>query len=120
MKKTTFLIMLITLVSTFVNAQDWKSKYDEISDFNNGFAKVKKGESWGFVDTTGKKICPIKYNSIDDFSEGLAAVKRGEKWGFINTKGKEICAIKYDGVSSFDRGYAAVEKNNSYIIFIFI
>jgi serine/threonine protein kinase len=54
---------------------DWRSKYDFVSDFKEGRARVKKGSLWGFVDKNGNEVVKIQYTNAYDFSEGLAAVK---------------------------------------------
>lgn len=64
-------------------------KYDWVSPFINGFARVAKDNMMGVIDTTGRIIVPIQYNYIEDNSDGLFAVKsRAYTWGFIDEKGK--------------------------------
>jgi hypothetical protein len=36
-------------------------KYDGIGEFDNGLARVRLNDKWGFVDKTGKEVTPIKY-----------------------------------------------------------
>ncbi|MFM8429947.1 MAG: WG repeat-containing protein, partial [Holophagaceae bacterium] len=47
---------------------DWRDKYDEVWDFNDGFAQVWLNGEWGFVDVTGKEVVPPKYDEIESFS----------------------------------------------------
>ena len=78
-----------------------KSEYDYIGKFKEGFAIVKKGEKWGFIDKDGKPIGKFIYDWACDFSEGRAAVRKGEKWSFIDKNGKPICEFIYDETRGF-------------------
>jgi len=106
-------------------------KYDDIKwDFDNykeGFACVNigsvrkpysfkySGGKWGYIDRSGKEICPLKYDSVQFFSQGLGAVSLGNKHGYINAEGKEIIPLKFDSVSSFEKGRAKVVLNGKEI-----
>ena len=85
-------------------------KYDDLYDFNEGFARVMLSKKYGFIDITGKKVISLKYEMANDFSEGLAAVEQSGKWGYIDMEGKEIVATKYNSVSYFSEGLAAVQQ----------
>lgn len=77
-----------------------------------GRAVVKKGDKYGFIDRTGKKMTKIEYDFVDSFSEGLARVQKGNKWGFIDRTGKEVIKIEYDEAYSFKEGLANVKKGD--------
>ena len=96
-------------VITLVNAVDITAEYDYIGNFRDGVAVVMRlgipdhweSARYGFIDTTGKEIVPLKYEIIgsfygDYFSEGLAAVGLDGKWGLIDAAGKEILPADYD------------------------
>ncbi len=64
---------------------------------------------YGFVDTTGKVVIPIKYDDVDGGSpkekytnnwdgDGLMSVCINNKWGFIDRNGKIIVPLIYDKV----------------------
>ena len=86
--------------------------YDFVQDFIEGFAGVKLGGKYGFIDKTGKVVIPIIYDRILYFSEGLAAVGIGdytkEKWGFVDKTGKVVIPIIYDAAFYFIEGLAIV------------
>jgi len=96
-------------------------KYDEVGDFSEGLARVKKDRSgyWGFIDKTGKEIIPLKYLDVGDFSEGLARVQGMNRkwwsgdwnWGFIDKTGKMIIPVIYDAAGNFSEGLARVKYN---------
>ncbi|MBE6336467.1 MAG: SEL1-like repeat protein [Lentimicrobiaceae bacterium] len=66
---------------------------------------------YGFVDTTGKVVIPIKFDDVDGGSpkkeynnnwsgDGLMSVCINSKWGYINGNGKVVVPIVYDKVDS--------------------
>lgn len=103
--------------------------YDFLSQFYNGFAAVRVGYKWGFIDTDGNEICTIKYKFPDKkgfgaFWEGYAVVgaPNGKKieiagvsceclgFGYINTKGEEVCPFIYTSACDFRNGLAWVRN----------
>jgi outer membrane protein OmpA-like peptidoglycan-associated protein len=63
--------------------------YDDVWDFSEGLAKVKKNDKWGYIDNRGEIIIPIIYDDAWIFSDGLAKVKKDGRWIYIDKKG--IC-----------------------------
>lgn len=59
-------------------------------DFENGIAKARIENKFGFIDEHGKIVIPIKYDYCNDFENGISIVKLNEKFGAINEKGEEI------------------------------
>lgn len=66
---------------------------------------------YGFVDTTGKVVIPIKFDDVDGGSpkkkvtnnwsgDGLMSVCINNKWGFIDRNGKIVVPLIYDKVDS--------------------
>ena len=82
-----------------INKQE---KYDEITDFHKGFACVKQGDKWGYINEKGTLITPIKYDFVYDFFQGVAMVRIGAQYGLIDTSGKEITPVKYDLIDDND------------------
>ena len=90
-----------------------KVKYDYVSSFSEGFARVKNNK-YGFVDKTGKEITAIQYTDAKDFSGGFAAVQKDGKWGYIDKLGEEVIPCAYDDTTSFYDGLAAVKKGSKW------
>ena len=86
--------------------------YDEVKEFIEGMAKVKKGFYVWFIDKEGKEIGKEgKYILSDDFKEGMAMVCQDFMW-FIDKEGKEIGKEgKYEFVTYFNEGMASVRKD---------
>jgi len=41
--------------------------YSKVRDFSNGFAAVRKGDLWGFIDTSGVEVILASYTGVKDF-----------------------------------------------------
>ena len=44
---------------------------------------------WGFVDSNGEEIIPLKYDSVTLFYNGISEVELNGKKFYINTKGEQ-------------------------------
>jgi hypothetical protein len=77
--------------------------------FSEGFAAIKVGKKWGFMNQKGEYPIQPQFDEVDIFSEGLAAVKVGAKWGFIDPKGNFVIRPQYDGTGNFSDGLAAAK-----------
>ena len=77
-------------------------KYDICNNFLfSPITEVKLNGKWGFIDTNGKEITPIKYDFCRSFSHNYdnATVKLGGKWGFVDTNGNEVILSEdYDDI----------------------
>ena len=82
--------------------------YDEGSNFNGGYANVKKGGTIVLIDTDGKETAvstPVV--DVKEFSEGLAPIEtKGKKFGFVNTKGEVVIPANFLAVGYFKNGLA--------------
>lgn len=90
-------------------------KYKIAYIFGEGLAKVNgNGQAWGFINTKGEEVIPIKYGNVENFSEGMAAFnmpyyqQKNHKLGYMDKTGKEIIPPRYDWAEDFSEGMAAV------------
>ena len=89
----------------FINFKTGKEitpiQYAIVSDFNEGFAMVNigavysnesgyRGGKYGYIDTTGKTVIPLKYDNADYFFGGKAKVSEGGREFYIDKTGKEL------------------------------
>lgn len=120
-----------------------KAAYSHVNPFSCGLAAVNTGGEvkytydysttyciggkWGFINTKGIRVVPLKYDDVYDFSDGMAPVNiggiveyddyddesyfSGGKWGFINSAGVVVVPVKYDEVQSFSKGFGNVILN---------
>lgn len=97
--------------------------FDEVDHFlwgeENGervaYARVRRGDKWGFVDQTGTLVIPCQYDGAKDMREGRAAVRvgspeAGERF-WIDQAGNRLFDYPWDGASSYSRGVALVKKD---------
>lgn len=86
------------------------AQYDDVWNFHEGRAKVRKGASgtFGFIDTKGKEVVECIYESADQFNGGLCAVQKENLYGFIDKKGEVLIPIIYEEVGSFSGKLAPV------------
>ncbi len=114
-----FLIFLFCFNSSFAQKTKNKvpSKYEIQGPYCNGLARVKMNKKWGFIDTTGGVVVPLKYDEVCNFSEGLAKVRikkngsSGGGWGLIDTKGQVIVKPMFDWIYDFENGKAKVKAD---------
>ena len=59
-------------------------KWSAADDFSQGLAKVKVGNTFGYIDTTGHLVLPAIYSRAWGFKHGLAIVSIDEKLGVMN------------------------------------
>lgn len=63
----------------------------------------RKGDKWGFADSSGKIVIPCKYEDAMCFAKAtLAPVKKKGKYGYINAKGIIVIRCHYDEAGEFD------------------
>lgn len=86
--------------------------YQIISALDNcGNFRVKKGNIWGLLDSTGKILAKPQFSQIQRVSENFYAVENAAgKWGFVTQKGKQQVPFEYDEVRNFRNGYVPASK----------
>ena len=77
-------------------------KYEDVNDFEEGFARVFLNEKYGFINKTGNIVVPLKYDyAVNYFTNGYVKVCLDEKWGVCNAEGKEVIPCKYYYIGTF-------------------
>ena len=99
-------------------------EYEQITDFLNGYAVIKKDDKCGVIDSFGKIILPIQYEGIEVVEKGFL-LKKDCKYGFANYKGGQILPLEYDMIEE-ETGhyyepyyYLTLSKDNLYGIYDF-
>lgn len=92
--------------------------FDDLAWVNTGGQFTRGcviGGKYGFIDTSGKEVIPLKYDEVRNFSDGVAVVRQGNNWSIIDTTGKKLVSLgsKYSYVSGFSDGLACVRKGNA-------
>lgn len=104
-KKISFYTNTGTLIS--------HTAYDQVSDFENGMAIVKRGATYGYLALDGREVKPV-YQEARFFEDGLAAVKEKGRWGVIDMTGRYIVSPIYkDTGAAFQEGRLAVKSQKN-------
>ncbi|MCC6410811.1 MAG: WG repeat-containing protein, partial [Saprospiraceae bacterium] len=86
--------------------------YNDIGDFSDGLALVLTNGMYGYMNTNGETVIPLKYAAATVFSEGLAAVQENETSAayFIDKTGKKVIdlPVGYEYFGNFSEGMASV------------
>ena len=87
-------------------------EYSLAARFSEGAAPVAYGDSWRFIDKTGKELALLPdYSFVDSFEDGLARAIRGGVCVFLDKRFKEALSLSFDGASVFSEGAAMVSSN---------
>lgn len=91
-------------------------QFDELFPFSEGFAAVRKGEQFGYINTKGDLVIPCKFSYAGPFNDGLACVIDGEDKpiSFIDKKGL-LHQTNYPFSSNYYLGYHIKRLANGYI-----
>jgi len=93
-----------------------KPQFTVAKDFDGstGLARIKTGDTWGYVTKSGDVKHLSDTDIFEDFSNGLARGRKDGKFGFLNSEGKWVIEPQYEGSRDFKNGYAAVKKNDKW------
>jgi len=89
---------------------------EEIHNYYNGLAAVRKNGKYGFVNKKGDLVINHEFDAVGKFVENTIAVAQYEelpdssylKWYFIDKAGNKAIDKKFTDVHDFSEGYAAV------------
>ena len=107
----------------FVIPPTFNTDYDFLrnsSNFSEGLAAVSeglnptqtKGETFVYIDKTGRIVLATEFFYAGEFHDGLATVYDAEanRWGFIDKTGRVVIPVEYEGVNDFSEGLAVVRR----------
>ena len=84
------------------------AEYDEVSEFVDGAAKVKKNGFYGLIDEDGRIMVSIALESMGEWREGMIRYSNEGKDGFYNSRGIRVISAQYTLSSEFYEGMAYV------------
>ena len=82
---------LMTARGGMVLAVEW----DEIGDFVNGYATVRKNGREGAVNTAGEMTIPCEWSAVSSMRDELFAVYDGRAFGLISTANETVIPCEY-------------------------
>jgi hypothetical protein len=84
-------------------------RYDDATDFVNGFARVQAAGKWGIITKTGSYHISPLYEDICLPSENTVAVRQAGKWGLLDGLGLPVSGgFRYETPPILSNGLAAV------------
>ena len=83
--------------------------FDEVRDFNEGYASVKVGNKWGAIGKKGSFEISPQFDYLGELSEGLIPFQSNAKQGYVDKTGKVVIQPKYDFAMPFYEGLASVD-----------
>ncbi len=97
------------------------AKYDDVSEFSDGYATAKSGSTYLILDAQGKEtlIQQAGILDINEFSENLASFRAMDKnFGFLAPDGKVVITPQYESVGKFVNGLAWAKTSSGSIGYI--
>ena len=82
--------------------------------YQEGLAQATENGLWGFVDTTGSVVVPIRYQSVLDFTLGTALVRTNNKMGLIRQDGAYLLQPEYDTLENLGYGLYLAQKGDQW------
>ena len=92
----------------------FRLKFDQVDEFNDGFAAVKLNGKWNFINTNGQFLSQQWFDSVWSFNDGFAVVKLNGKANFINTEGQILSTQWFSWAWNFTEGFARVQLNGEW------
>lgn len=114
MKKIMFLVALIVFFSCKENRlklpsgspqqvlpediyRQLSNKYDNIGDFEYGYALVNNGK-YGIIDYKGNEVLSCIHDTIINLNLNTKVIKKGVKYGMVEYNGRKITELEYDSI----------------------
>lgn len=88
-------------------------RYDGAMGFTSGFAGVRVGDRWTFIDQAGNEIAPPTWEEVQSFAQdgaGLAPVKENGRWGAIDPTGRQVLPARFTTLGTFEAGLAPARR----------
>lgn len=94
---------------------DTTYNYQEIGRFNNGFAKVKKFNKYGFINKRGGLTIATQYNKTNDLVVAeRTAVLIKNKWALVDCWEKMLAQPHYDSIGYYKDSVVIAIKNKKW------
>jgi hypothetical protein len=115
--------------NNLISCIDWNFKtvfslpgVEEIHNYKNGLAAVRKNGKYGFINKKGELIINNDFDAVGKYNENCIAVGKYEelpdtnylRWYFIDKTGKKTIEKIFTDVHDFSEEYAAVSTNGKW------
>lgn len=84
--------------------------------FSDGFYLYRKGNQYGYMNSSGKLVLEPIYERAYNFNEGIAPVVLNGEWTIIDTNGNRLTHKEFETISSegFHEGLCAAKLNGKW------
>jgi hypothetical protein len=69
------------------------ARYGFVEAYNEGYARIKKDQVFGFLNYCGEEVIPCQYETAEVFNNGRALVKKSG-WYFVDANGQESDVLR--------------------------
>ncbi len=85
--------------------------YDDVRDFSEGYAAVKKNGLWGYINSSGELAIDYQYTQqyVGAFSDGLVRVSTMGKYGFVDEDNSIVIPLEYAYAREYKHGLIPVK-----------
>jgi hypothetical protein len=80
----------------------------------DGYARFKKDNKWGLLDSVGNIWIDAIYNNLQPLGEGYSSVKKGREAAILINKTKKIIKGYFESVSGFSENLFVVQNDNKW------
>ena len=108
---------IVELTPEFIKAIE---KYDQLGIFSEGYAAVRKGDKWGYINTKGEEVVSTELDAkyVGHFSEGLAfVVQSSSKFSVIDTNGSVVFTSDYHSSDYYSEDNLPYYKNGIMLVY---
>ncbi|ANQ50764.2 WG repeat-containing protein [Flammeovirga sp. MY04] len=89
--------------------------YDEVGDFEDGLAIIRKKNTYGVCNTKGKLIIPLKFKNVKRMPTGhFWTLDKNNFTDIYSEAGKNLTYHNYDMVGEYSQGKYLVKKARKY------
>lgn len=101
-------------VYLYVDGEQIGNSYEDAKPFADGWAAVKRGGKWGFIDTAGNIQIDFQFDDALSFGQHLAAVEVDGQWGYVSKYGEVVIDPIFLSAKSFYNGSAPVQTEDGW------
>ncbi len=102
-------------VQLIVNGAPTENYFEDAKPFtNSGYAAVKNGGKWGFINSSGEVVIDYSYEDAKSFLGHLAPVKIDGLWGYISIYGVTVIEPQFIEAYQFYKSSAPVKVEEGY------
>lgn len=83
--------------------------FDDATSFEGGYAAVKIGDQWGFIDARGRIVVEPRFAKVGEMGSGVAVIRDGAKAGYFDiASARWLVEPRFDFALGFVGDYASV------------